>query len=1019
MERRASLSVNLNMDTKGKTHGTTTNKKGKRYYGILLFTFFILGLMCVIFLKSEFVLEFEYDKVIDLHQKHFDSPVPKSFSSKTNSNENEDKNRQLKDDDKEEAIHEARNEKVAVAYHHYSCPYITTENSHLYKEFVYRKYEANKVKSEYKDYDEASPKKRDGKDQQKTRVDSKNWKENISLQNIVSNLYSDPLYYHYAIQSQSNQSDGSPLDHLQQEQELKKVVSDKQNFGVVINDEKTKSEKILLLQYLIFLQQNPSFASLKVQGLAHEEEKRIGDPELKKKCSNEFFLLGKLNNRVGFGANMRGTLQGGLTAALISRRIFMNHPLYDEYLYASCANTSSTSATKKNKENDVSNSKNYHSWEKSGSFWPRNNLECYFQPLSSCSDYIEDEVIKELEQQENERQQYLTNLNLELRLEQENETRTNTRGMILQGEEQPHLITDTLEFQFQSDLLNPMKFFPWQSILFNTSSSSSFYTPYAGVLPYSFGTEGIEEVYDNMMKPELENNNNGSSKLYNQYLYTDGQWHPYQVFSTLENSHLHHPPTISTAYVEEIRDYNKKLFHKELKNKVDKYENDKRDKTNDEQETTPKTKKNSSSSRPKNRGEDGTKNDDHFATARDQIVQDLAMKNLKERQHQQENQTNTIPTEILESWMREIDHSLLKNHLYKSPSYNLDLLAGQALIYALRPNSDLMDYLESHLAALLPDDFDPRRTISLPIRGSDKCLITKKRIIDNGEKNSVDEIDDDEFESNDEADQLLGGESTCLSFDKYMDIAEGIRQIDKELHENVYSQHGQKYNEIDTIILTSDDPRYLCPKLREKYMKKKIVENEQIGKANNSSKDDKSKSEWRFILNTYDINPPNTGAPMAAISAFEEDEKNKSKVERKSKDSSSIPMDLETWKKDQFLVMFLTLHLHMRSRYLVLNCGSNYHLLMKTMMEVGGCGVLDNHHNEILADKSNLFSSVVDQPSFSSTSMQHSIICLDDLEGTTYQICQSHDIECREKLRKVKLDRKKQKKMKIKKKNDV
>ena len=119
---------------------------------------------------------------------------------------------------------------------------------------------------------------------------------------------------------------------------------------------------------------------------------------------------------------------------------------------------------------------------------------------------------------------------------------------------------------------------------------------------------------------------------------------------------------------------------------------------------------------------------------------------------------------------------------------------------------------------------------------------------------------------------------------------------------------------------------------------------------------------------------------------------------------TNIEMDLQSWKKDQFLEMFLTIHLHMRSRYLVLNCGSNYHLLMKTMMELGGCGVLDNHHVEILNGKIEHLSSAGSDHNFQSSwaSQQHAVICLDDLEGTSYQICQSHDTTCREKLTKIK-----------------
>ena len=47
-------------------------------------------------------------------------------------------------------------------------------------------------------------------------------------------------------------------------------------------------------------------------------------------------------------------------------------------------------------------------------------------------------------------------------------------------------------------------------------------------------------------------------------------------------------------------------------------------------------------------------------------------------------------------------------------------------VYLMRLNRETSEIIEGHLAKSLPCDFDPERTISLPIRASDKC-------IDNGE----------------------------------------------------------------------------------------------------------------------------------------------------------------------------------------------------------------------------------------------------------------------------------------------
>ena len=42
-------------------------------------------------------------------------------------------------------------------------------------------------------------------------------------------------------------------------------------------------------------------------------------------------------------------------------------------------------------------------------------------------------------------------------------------------------------------------------------------------------------------------------------------------------------------------------------------------------------------------------------------------------------------------------------------------------LYALRPNAQVKSQTEAILREAIPCDLDPRRTISLPVRGSDKC----------------------------------------------------------------------------------------------------------------------------------------------------------------------------------------------------------------------------------------------------------------------------------------------------------
>jgi hypothetical protein len=88
-------------------------------------------------------------------------------------------------------------------------------------------------------------------------------------------------------------------------------------------------------------------------------------------------------------------------------------------------------------------------------------------------------------------------------------------------------------------------------------------------------------------------------------------------------------------------------------------------------------------------------------------------------------------------------------------------------------------------------DFDPERTISIPIRGTDKCL---------GDMHVGGGMD---------------GESECFKgLAEYMHVAEEIRKYDPR---------------VDTIILTSDDERYL----RERH-------------------DFEADGRWRFVVNVDD-----------------------------------------------------------------------------------------------------------------------------------------------------------------------
>lgn len=175
---------------------------------------------------------------------------------------------------------------------------------------------------------------------------------------------------------------------------------------------------------------------------------------------------------------------------------------------------------------------------------------------------------------------------------------------------------------------------------------------------------------------------------------------------------------------------------------------------------------------------------------------------------------------------------------------NHDRVGASMLKYLLRLKEPIKDKIESILKDSLPCDFDPSRTISLPIRGSDKC-------------------------------ETWGAlwETRCLSFDLYMEFAEHLRDLDPKL---------------DTIILTSEDPQYL---------------------QNRTTYEDR----WRFVLNNYDISP-GVGGPGEVFK--------------------------KNFTKDEIFLSFMsTLHLQMRGKYLILNCGSNYHTILRQLVDYGDCGV--------------------------------------------------------------------------------
>jgi hypothetical protein len=200
------------------------------------------------------------------------------------------------------------------------------------------------------------------------------------------------------------------------------------------------------------------------------------------------------------------------------------------------------------------------------------------------------------------------------------------------------------------------------------------------------------------------------------------------------------------------------------------------------------------------------------------------------------------------------EHEHLKKHkpIADGPVLPDDEIMAGIYLYLLRLNKETWGRVEAVLRASVPCDFDPRRAIALPVRGSDKC---------NGALNSG------------SSNKYKHGESDCLPLEYYLEVAEMIRRFDPQ---------------VDTIILTSEDRRFV------------------EARANHTGR-------WRFVVNSRDV-MQGTGEPAMM-----------------EKGKTGLDMD------QIFLSMTSTLHLQMRAKYFILNCGSNFHFMLRTLVERGGC----------------------------------------------------------------------------------
>lgn len=157
-----------------------------------------------------------------------------------------------------------------------------------------------------------------------------------------------------------------------------------------------------------------------------------------------------------------------------------------------------------------------------------------------------------------------------------------------------------------------------------------------------------------------------------------------------------------------------------------------------------------------------------------------------------------------------------------NPTSADEFVAG-IYLYLMRLNRHTSARVNSWMKEIIPCDLDPERTISLPIRASDKCIGEFR--LDSGF--GVRRFSFHIYQPNYWRNLTLStfalksqGETSCVSFQTYMELAEIIREHDPL---------------VDTILLSSEDARFV------------------EGRHNFSKEMDTKRPPWRFILNTKDV----------------------------------------------------------------------------------------------------------------------------------------------------------------------
>ena len=182
----------------------------------------------------------------------------------------------------------------------------------------------------------------------------------------------------------------------------------------------------------------------------------------------------------------------------------------------------------------------------------------------------------------------------------------------------------------------------------------------------------------------------------------------------------------------------------------------------------------------------------------------------------------------------------------------------------MRPNIPSKRFIEQHIQSILPKSLDPKFSIGMPVRGSDKCK----------------------------------GESDCLQFDEYMELAKEAWDEMKTEYQGMVQPNAPPPPSRASLILTTED--------------RAVFEN--------AMKYNTTDFPLDFVVNKDDI--MQSSGNFVAIS--------------------------KTTKEDSDQIMLssmIAMSMQFHARYVYSNCCSNFHNLIFEFLRLG-CGV----HQELIGE---------------------------------------------------------------------